>query len=165
MKIKSPITLIATGLASLAVFSAPAQAEPNQRNRFPRHDVRPAAPRHEIRQDLRELHKDRAELSRDQAEIGRDRADLRNLYRNRASRADIDRKRTEILQDLREIQQDRREIRDDYAELRRDRGHFSYGNDGRLGDRYDWNRRDNRRWGHDDRWGNRDRWAWGYGRD
>jgi hypothetical protein len=147
MKIKSTITLFAAGLVSLAVFNAPAQADVNRFNRFPRHDVRSAAPRREIRHDVREIRNDRAELGRDRAELGRDRADLRNLYRSRASRGDIDRKRAEIRQDLGEINHDRREIHGDYAELRRDRGFFSWGNNGRFGNRYDWNRHDNGRWG------------------
>ncbi|MSP41655.1 MAG: hypothetical protein EXR70_24480 [Deltaproteobacteria bacterium] len=155
MKAKSTITLFAAGLVSLAVFNVPAQAEPNRWNHFPRHDVRPVVARHEIRQDWRELHKDRAELARDQAELGRDRADLRNLYRSHASRGAIDGKRAEIRQDVREIYQDRREIRDDYAELRRDRGNFGSGTNGRFGDRRDWNRQDNGRWGR----------GWDYGRD
>ena len=117
MKIKSTSTLFAAGLVSLAVFSAPSQAEPNHWNRFPRHDVQPTTPRQEIRKDWRELHKDRAELGRDRAEIGRDRADLRNLYRSRASLGAIEGKKAEIRQDVREINHDRREIRDNYGEL------------------------------------------------
>jgi hypothetical protein len=155
MKTKSTITLFAAGLVTLAVFSAPAQADVNHLSRFPRHDVRQPAARQEIRGDRREIRNDRAELGRDQAELGRDRGDLRNLYRNRASRGDIDRKKGEIRQDVREINQDRREIRDDYTELRRDRGNSGYGNDGRFGDRRDWNRHDNGRWGR----------SWDYGRD
>lgn len=146
MKIKSTITLFAAGLVSLAAFTAPAQADLNHFSRFPRHDVRQPAPRQEIRHDWREIRNDRAELGRDQAELGRDRADLRNLYRSRASRGAIEGKRAEIRQDLREVNQDRREIRDDYAELRRDRSSYGYGNDGRFGNRHDWNRHDNGRW-------------------
>ena len=155
MKIKSTSTLFAAGLVSLAVFSAPSQAEPNHWNRFPRHDVQPTTPRQEIRKDWRELHKDRAELGRDQAEIGRDRADLRNLYRSRASRGAIEGKKAEIRQDVREINHDRREIRDEYAELRRDRGSFGNGNDHRFAAHRDWHRNDNGRWGR----------GWNSGRD
>ena len=154
MKKNSTITVLAACLVSLAGFGATAQADFNHSRRLPTHDVRQPAARQENRHDWRDLRKDRAELERDRAELGRDRADLRNLYRNRASRADIDRKRAEIHQDLREIQQDRREIHGDYAECCRERGHFSYGNDGRFSDRYDWNRRawhrnDRGRWGRD----------------
>jgi hypothetical protein len=155
MKTKSTITLFAAGLVSLAAVSAPAQADVNRWNRFPRHDIRQPAARQEIRGDRREIRNDRAELGRDQAELGRDRTDLRNLYRSRASRGAIEGKKAEIGQDLREINQDRREIRGDFAELRRDRGSYGYGNDGRFGNRYDWNRHDNGRWGR----------GWNYGRD
>ncbi len=155
MKIKSTITIFAAGLVSLAAFSAPAQADVNRFSRVPRHDVHQSAPRQEIRHNVREIRNDRAELGRDRAELGRDRADLRNLYRSRASRGAIDGKRAEIRQDLGEINQDRREIRGDYAELRRDRGAYGQGNVGRFGDRNDWNRNDNGRWGR----------GWDYGRD
>ena len=160
MKIRSTRTVLAAGLVSLAAFSAPAQADFNHSRRFPSPDVRQPAARQEIHHDWRELRNDRAELGRDRAELGRDRADLRNLYRNRASRADIDRKRAEIRQDIGEIHQDSREIHGDYGELRRDRGQFNYGNDGRSGDRYDcnrraWNRNDSGRWGR----------GWNNGRD
>jgi hypothetical protein len=141
MKIRPTITVLAVGLVSLAAFSAPAQADLDHGRRFSRHDFRQPAARQEVRHDWRELRNDRAEFGRDRAELGRDRADLRNLYRNRANRADIDRKRAEIRQDLREIHQDRGEIRGNYAELRRDQGYFGDRNDGRFGDRYDWNRR------------------------
>jgi hypothetical protein len=147
MKIRSTMTVLAAGLVSLAAFTSPVQADLNHTRRFPRHDVRQPAARQEVRHDWRELRNDRAELGRDRAELGRDRADLRNLYRNRASRADIDRKRAEIRQDLGEIHQDRGEIRGDYAEVRRDRGSYGNRNDGWFGARHDWNRNDNGRWG------------------
>lgn len=160
MKMRSTITVLAVGLASVAAFTAPAQADVSHTRRFPNHDVRQPTTRQEVHHDSRELRNDRAELGRDRAELGRDRADLRSLYRNRANRADIGRKRNEIRQDLREIHQDRGEIHGDYADLRRARGNFGTGNDGRFGNRYNWNRRDGSR-NDNGRWGR----GWNYGRD
>jgi hypothetical protein len=107
--------LIAASVLSSAVVALPSSAEANRYGRY--EDYR----RGDRRSDWSELRRDRAELRRDQAELQRDRADLRRLYRNGASRAEIDRKKAEIRNDVREIRKDQREIREGYADIRRDR--------------------------------------------
>ena len=143
------IILSAIGIFSLIGFIAPSPSEANHYARQAKYEnARRDAARRERRNDWTETRKDRAELRRDQAELERDRADLRQLYRRRASRAEIERKKAEIRNDLKEIGQDRREVRDDYGDL--------------CGGRYDnWGRwqRDDASWWN---WGNG--W-WNSGRD
>ena len=163
MKTKTTVALLAAGIVSLAVLSAPHRADADWRSRQRDLDRRAARTQQAARG---ELQRDRAELHKDYAELERDRADLRRLYRSGASRSEIGRKRGEIRQDAAEIAQDRGEIRDDLGQLRRtgDRYGYGRGNDGWNRGRDRWDRNDNGRWG----WGNnrpdnRDRWD--YSRD
>ena len=128
--------LIAASVLSSVVVALPSSAEANHYGRSGRYENYRRGDR---RSDWGELRRDRAELRRDQAELQRDRSDLRRLYRNGASRAEIDRKKAEIRNDVREIRKDQREIREGYADIRRDR--------------YDYDRYYNSPW-----------WGWGNGR-
>lgn len=86
---RTSVALLAAGVISLVSLASASSAHADWRDR--QRDVR-------------------RELSRDQAELQRDREDLSRMYRNGASRRDIDRKKAEIRQDMREITEGRDQL-------------------------------------------------------
>jgi len=125
---KTPVALLTAGVISLFSLAGPNSADADSRSRQRKLDQ-------EVRRELR----------RDQAELERDRRDLDRLYRSRASRSEIDRKKAEIRQDMREVREGRERLYGD-----------SYGYNGWYGRGHDngwWN------WGNG-WWGNRERDRW-----
>jgi hypothetical protein len=121
------IGLLAAGMFSTAALALPNLAEADHYGRYDsgRYGRYAYYGRGDRRSDRSEWRRDQAELRRDQAELARDQADLRRMYRNGASRSEINRKKAEIRNDMREVREGERELSGSYSDVRRDR--YDYG--------------------------------------